>query len=134
VRAAPARPKVGQAFFIVGGSTLALFAFGVLCLALLRAVWQVPVTWECTMNGYGTGQCTFTNPSPHLFSSSACGYVGVSRVGSSIGQSAVFCSGDVAPHSTTQVSFSIPAVSDGCGTTNGSPWTKVCSFDFVPSP
>ena len=80
----------------------------------------------CVMNGYGDGDCKFTNTGKTA--GPQCGYIGVNGPG--VTTSEVFCSGLVQPYTTTKVDFSIPAVSKLCedGMKN---WQDVCSFEFV---
>jgi hypothetical protein len=81
---------------------------------------------ECTMNGYGKGSCNFTNIGKTA--GAKCGHIQVNGPG--IATSAVFCSGQVAPMSTTKVDFNIPQVDELCD--NGfESWTKKCSFAFL---
>ena len=80
----------------------------------------------CVMNGYGEGDCKFTNTGKTA--GPQCGYIGVNGPG--VTTSEVFCSGLVQPYTTTKVDFSIPAVSKLCedGMKN---WQDVCTFEFV---
>jgi len=82
----------------------------------------------CVMNGYGKGDCSFTNTGKTA--GAQCGYISVQGPG--VVTSDQFCSGSVQPYSTTKVEFDIPAVNDLCD--NGmESWTDKCKFDFVPS-
>jgi hypothetical protein len=85
-------------------------------------------TPACVMNGYGKGDCSFTNTGKTA--GAQCGYISVQGPG--VVTSEQFCSGSVQPYSTTKVEFDIPAVNDLCD--NGmESWTEKCNFDFVPS-
>jgi hypothetical protein len=85
-------------------------------------------TPACVMNGYGKGDCSFTNTGKTA--GAQCGYISVQGPG--VVTSEQFCSGSVQPYSTTKVEFDIPAVNDLCD--NGmESWTEKCKFDFVPS-
>jgi hypothetical protein len=80
---------------------------------------------ECIMNGYGQGSCSFTNTGKTT--GAKCGHIQVNGPG--IVTSAPFCSGQVAPMSTTKVEFNIPAVDELCD--NGfQSWTEKCGFSF----
>jgi len=82
----------------------------------------------CVMNGYGKGDCSFTNTGKTA--GAQCGYISVQGPG--VVTSDQFCSGSVQPYSTTKVEFDIPAVNELCD--NGfEKWTEKCSFDFIPS-
>jgi len=82
----------------------------------------------CVMNGYGKGDCSFTNTGKTA--GAQCGYISVQGPG--VVTSDQFCSGSVQPYSTTKVEFDIPAVNDLCD--NGfESWTEKCEFTFVPS-
>ena len=81
---------------------------------------------SCIMNGYGKGDCSFTNTGKTA--GAQCGNIAVTGPG--MAYSDKFCSGQVQPQSTTKVEFNIPAVDDLCE--NGfSPWTYKCNFTFV---
>lgn len=81
---------------------------------------------SCVMNGYGKGECSFTNTGKTA--GAVCGQIHVQGPG--IAMSDPFCSGQVAPMSTTKIDFNIPAVDELCD--NGfESWTEKCSFDFV---
>lgn len=89
---------------------------------------------SCTMNGFGAGACSFTNTGTSA--GSVCGRVVVRRSGQTDkAESALFCSGEVGKRSTTKVDFTIPGVSDLCGTPNplAQKWSDVCSFGFTAS-
>lgn len=71
---------------------------------------------ECTVNGIGEGQCSFTNLG--TAKGSLCGRmsVGFKRVSGSFKttKSAIFCSGEVEPQSTNIVKFNIPGMKALC--------------------
>ncbi len=80
---------------------------------------------SCTMNGYGQGECNFTNSGKT--EGAKCGTINVQGPG--VVQSDKFCSGMVQPMSTEKVEFKIPAVDELCD--NGfEDWRDKCSFDF----
>jgi hypothetical protein len=83
---------------------------------------------SCTMNGYGVGECNFTNTGKTA--GAKCGVINVQGPG--VVQSDKFCSGMVEPMSTEKVEFKIPAVDELCD--NGfQSWTEKCNFDFFES-
>jgi len=85
-------------------------------------------TPACIMNGWGKGDCKFTNTGKTA--GYQCGYISVQGPG--VVYSEQFCSGSVQPYSTTKVEFDIPAVNELCD--NGfESWTKKCEFSFVPN-
>ena len=121
-----AKPKQSVATLIV----LLVILGGVLLFgASMVGAYQPKITQECTMNGFGAGDCRFTNTGQR--SGSACGNITVDRnVGAASESSAVFCSGDVARNSTTSVAFVVIGVNKMCASTER-PWTEVCSFRFI---
>ena len=83
---------------------------------------------SCTMNGYGQGECNFTNSGKTA--GAKCGTINVQGPG--VVQSDKFCSGMVQPMSTEKVEFKIPAVDELCD--NGfDDWRDKCNFDFYES-
>ena len=81
---------------------------------------------SCTMNGYGKGECSFTNSGKST--GAKCGSITVNGPG--VVQSDKFCSGQVAPMSTEKVEFNIPAVDELCD--NGfDDWRDKCEFSFT---
>ena len=83
---------------------------------------------SCTMNGWGVGECNFTNTGKTA--GAKCGVINVQGPG--VVQSDKFCSGMVEPMSTEKVEFKIPAVDELCD--NGfQSWTEKCNFDFFES-
>jgi hypothetical protein len=83
---------------------------------------------DCIMNGFGHGNCKFTNTGKTA--GAQCGYIEVQGPG--VAKSEQFCSGSVQPLSTTSVEFDIPTVRELCD--NGfESWMKKCSFGFVNS-
>ncbi len=86
------------------------------------------VTEECIMNGFGKGTCSFTNMGKTA--GAQCGIIQVQGPGTA--SSGQFCSGQVAPMSTTKVEFDVPEVNELCD--NGfESWTKKCDFSFITS-
>ena len=86
------------------------------------------ISHECVMNGYGKGECSFTNIGKSA--GAECGHIQVEGPG--VEESGQFCSGQVAPQTTTKVEFDIPSVDELCD--NGmESWTKKCNFGFVVS-
>jgi hypothetical protein len=88
-----------------------------------------PIVEEsCVMNGYGKGECNFTNTGKTT--GAKCGSIRVDGPG--VVNSEKFCSGQVAPMSTEKVEFNIPAVDELCD--NGfDDWRDKCEFNFVES-
>ena len=80
---------------------------------------------ECVMNGFGKGSCNFTNMGKTA--GAKCGFIKVEGPGTA--SSGKFCSGQVAPMSTTSVEFYVPVVNELCDN-GGEPWTDKCSFTF----
>jgi hypothetical protein len=86
------------------------------------------VETACTMNGLGQGKCDFTNTGKTA--GAVCGKIVVQGPGKYEGSK--FCSGMVAPMSTTKVEFTEPAVKDLCEPKRyDQSWTDVCNFSFV---
>ena len=84
------------------------------------------ITEDCVMNGFGQGNCTFTNTGKT--SGAVCGVIRV--MGPGMVESSKFCSGQVEPQSTRKVEFHIPEVDQLCD--NGfESWTEKCDFTFV---
>lgn len=85
---------------------------------------------ECTMNGMGSGACSFTNLGDGT--GATCGHIAV--VGkadfSEMAKTSVFCSGQLPPKTTSRVEFSVPDVQSACEA-EGKAWSEVCSFTFV---
>jgi hypothetical protein len=83
---------------------------------------------DCIMNGYGKGNCKFTNTGKTA--GAQCGYIEVEGPG--VVKSEQFCSGMVQSLTTNKVEFDIPPVNELCE--NGfESWTKKCEFTFIPS-
>ena len=83
---------------------------------------------DCVMSGLGEGSCSFTNTGKT--EGALCGRIEVYGPGTHTGSK--FCSGMVAPMSTTKVDFNEPAVRKLCAPQNyGQSWTDVCNFSFV---
>ena len=114
---------------IVGGGTIAYNNYKAeqAKKAAALAYANRPVIAEsCVMNGLGKGDCSFTNTGKTA--GAMCGSIQVNGPGTA--NSDPFCSGSVAPMTTTKVEFDIPAVDELCD--NGfESWTKKCSFTFV---
>lgn len=85
------------------------------------------VEQSCTMNGFGQGECSFTNTGTAV--GSVCGKVIVRKKKgeTETAESSVFCSGEVGKQSTTKVEFKIPAVNAMC---SGGNWQENCGFVF----
>lgn len=104
------------------------FIFSVLLALSMLACGKADISQQCTMNGFGKGQCTFTNLGTSK--GSVCGTVAVTENRYSLTtRTSVFCSGEVEPKSTVSVSFSNPFVSELCEA-EGKTWDKVCDFTF----
>jgi len=71
---------------------------------------------ECTTNGIGEGQCSFTNLG--TAKGSQCGRmsVGFKHISGMMktAKSAIFCSGEVEPKSTNIIKFNIPNMKELC--------------------
>jgi hypothetical protein len=103
----------------------------VLCLGFMGCEKKADadLTFNCVMNGYGAGHCTFTNAASSGVGAK-CGKIKVAkRDGSQSVESEVFCSGKVEASSTKKVEFSIPAVNSMCE--NEGKWSLACEFDFI---
>ena len=84
------------------------------------------ITEDCVMNGFGQGNCTFTNTGKTP--GAVCGVIQV--MGPGTAESSKFCSGQVQPQTTEKVEFHIPQVDQLCD--NGfESWTEKCDFTFV---
>ena len=84
---------------------------------------------DCTMNGFGAGDCNFTNTG--TAPGSVCGKVVVQKKkGAASLDSAKFCSGEVGKRSTTKVEFKVPGVGAMCIQNDGTKWSDVCEFSF----
>ena len=112
------------------------FAVGSLCvltavIAVLLAVLepQEPLDPDCTMNGYGEGQCVFTNTTKRT--ARACGRIraNCSTTGSRLRSSALFCSGDVAPGESRTRSFTVPGFDYNVPVVGD--WRDSCWFYWV---
>jgi len=80
----------------------------------------------CIMNGWGKGDCKFTNTGKTA--GAQCGYIAVQGPG--VAHSREFCSGLVQPYTTNKVEFDIPEVNELCD--NGfESWTEKCDFAFI---
>jgi len=83
---------------------------------------------HCTMNGYGSGKCVFTNKGEG--SGAHCVKVRVFKVADPEGNSltsSTICSGKVGAKESKSKDLSIPGVNDLCSE-YGKSWTKVCAF------
>jgi len=82
---------------------------------------------HCTMNGYGSGTCSFTNKG--TAAGAHCVKVRVyqeKNPSKSLASSSI-CSGNVGVKETKSKSFTIPGVNSLCSS-YGVSWTKVCGF------
>lgn len=85
----------------------------------------------CTINGFGTGTCTFTNEG--FLPWKLCGRLIVTRDESGRAtSSSVFCSGFVLPQSSVSVNFAVEGVQQVCAVEfpTGRNWKDVCSMSF----
>lgn len=85
---------------------------------------------NCTMNGFGSGECSFTNVNNYL-SSAACIKIELYRVNVGlVSSSSAICSGEVGRMETKTVSFSLPDVSEKCTPDYNSnqSWADICNF------
>ena len=86
---------------------------------------------SCVMNGFGVGTCQFTNTGNAP--GAVCGNIVVNTIQ---GQSRKltsnqFCSGNVAPSTTTEVKFHIPEVHTVCDPLfNFQKWSDYCKFEW----
>lgn len=83
---------------------------------------------SCRMNGFGKGECSFTNTGTGT--GDVCGKIRVSRNGGGSEESDLFCSGQVEKRSTKSVDFMVTGVSRLCDAPAGKDWRDVCSFTF----
>jgi hypothetical protein len=119
---------IGATLIIVGGTTIKKqHDEAAAKKAAELAYANRPIVEEsCVMNGWGQGECSFTNSGKTA--GAKCGTINVQGPG--MAQSDKFCSGMVEPMSTEKVEFKIPAVNELCD--NGfESWTKKCDFTFV---
>jgi hypothetical protein len=133
VAAPPARRSSGRrqveivaiVLFVVGG-IWAIQALGSKIDPMLAA---------CTMNGFGAGECTFTNRG--FVPQRMCGHVTVTEsYGSSSADSPPLCTGFVWPKSSAQQSFVVSETRKMCSAKKdpfglASTWSEACSFTFV---
>lgn len=99
------------------------------------------IEWQCTMNGFGVGSCSFTNTGDGA--GAVCGSIEVYKanepvfegtiLGEPVAESGKFCSGEVGASTTNQVEFRIASMREVCGGTLDKAWTEVCKFTFVPT-
>lgn len=103
------------------------YLFGVATVFLAVGCGKPNVEQTCTMNGFGSGECSFTNTG--TAAGSVCGKIIVQKKGdeTETSESSVFCSGEVGKQSTTKVEFKIPGVSTMC---SGGNWQNNCDFVF----
>lgn len=85
---------------------------------------------HCTMNGYGSGKCSFTNKGKGPGASCVKIHLFVVKDSSKTLHSSTICSGKVAVRETKSKEFSLPGVNDLCAG-YGVPWTKACAFTVV---
>lgn len=105
-------------------------------LASLTACGDPNIEAECVMNGFGKGECSFTNTGDAP--GAQCGRIYVQRRYTSTSDpkrpdvtSSTFCSGEVAPSSTAKVEFNVPDVSTHCEPKHPTAkWSSMCSFEF----
>jgi len=85
---------------------------------------------HCTMNGYGSGKCSFTNVGKG--SGSICVGVRLFRTAEpgKYLDSSTLCSGKVEPKESKSKEFTIVGVNAFCSQ-SGVPWTKVCAFSVT---
>jgi len=121
----PSPRRSRKARIIVGVSALVIIVgYGV--ANYFTDVWP-----SCTMNGFGMGECTFTNQG--FVPSRICGKIVVRQtIRDEATDTAAFCSGLVWPNSSVQVSFVVPGAQSLCATAydSGKHWGDVCSFGF----
>jgi len=103
------------------------YGLGAVTVFLVVGCGKPHVEQTCTMNGFGQGECSFTNTG--TAAGSVCGKVVVQkkRDATETSESSVFCSGEVGKQSTTKVDFKIPSVNTMC---SGGPWQENCEFSF----
>jgi hypothetical protein len=96
-----------------------------------QPVEQPNIKQSCVMNGIGAGHCSFTNMGNA--DGFMCGLINVKNTSSKIEMiSNEFCSGKVAPSSTTEVRFHVPEVSRECEPVLKSErWSDMCQFTWV---
>lgn len=119
-------------------STKNLF-YSCLFLLLLPSC-KAEISEDCTVNGFGSGTCSFTNRGDG--SGTLCGTVEIIRGNPSdlkgddrLVTSSVFCSGKVEPSSTTKVEFSVPGVSQLCDPgSSGQSWNEICYLRWQIDP
>lgn len=107
-------------------------------LLLLFIAWIVirtvdPQMWtSCPMNGFGSGECTFTNRG--IVPDRVCGKVTVKRtMNGETASTPTICSGWLLPSSSVQISFVLPDTRSVCATPYYShqEWSDVCKFGFA---
>ncbi len=117
-----------------GAAALVYYALG-RDLGLLDTRKDQPrIDVQCTMNGLGAGSCDFTNTG--TASGSVCGRVVVkSNKMNGSKESGKFCSGEVMPRSTKNVTFTIVGIPDMCFDTSqpSVKWTENCDLEFEES-
>ena len=86
---------------------------------------------HCTMNGYGSGKCSFTNKGTGTGATCVKIKVYVEKDLKKNLNSSTICSGKVGVKETKNKEFSIPGVNDLC-TGYGVPWSKACAFLVLP--
>lgn len=118
---------------------LLIFLFSLFCISCGKP----EIAWDCTMNGFGAGECRFTNKGDGK--GAVCGHIEVKQVGRAKfadpfpQKSGEFCSGEVAPKSTETVGFQVTGLDFFCRTDDQAPeywapkkWSDVCAFGFFP--
>ncbi len=102
----------------------------VACVFLLIGCGTPNMEVQCSMNGFGQGECSFTNTGTGA--GALCGTVdvGSTAIGKTeLIQSSKFCSGQVEPSTTKRVEFTVPNVRDHCSDGEKA-WNEVCDFVF----
>jgi len=109
---------------LIGASVLGLVLV-IACLAfLLRGKPDIAAT--CTMNGYGQGQCSFTNRGSV---GSLCGYMTGKCDAGGFAMSETICSGKIEENETKIVKFTSPNFGKMYNKySRGQDWRDVCGF------
>jgi len=98
-----------------------------LCLLVEKEKKPSKIESHCTMNGYGTGKCSFTNTGEGA--GNLCVNIRVFKAedpGKYL-ESSTICSGKVDVKESKSKDFTVAGVNDLCGS-SGVSWTKVCAF------
>lgn len=112
-----------------------LWTFILLGGLLAYGAWKVDripnIDVQCTMNGFGQGHCIFTNSGKG--DGSSCGSIHVYRTDGKSGEasSEIFCSKNLEPQTSAEITFGVPATDSICKTKSYSKsWKDVCAFEF----